>query len=614
MRTVKVAFLVGLMLASVDQIAEAQTEAQIRSVTIPQIVALEREKASRPPWQHKVDSQLLYLMSVTSSGHASSAAPALRAQAVPSSEMNQMTVDIQGQITDQVIAAVQSSGGQVISNYSQNGQLRARIPIDSIVTLADLPEIRSIQPKAEGMGHQASNRVDREGIVAHAVDEVQDIHRLGVLGEGVTIGVLSDSLDDGAGSLQRAYDQKILDKSLVSVVEGQGGSGRGEGLAMVEIIHAIAPKSKIIFATALGVGDVGGPMLMENNIYRLKELGAQIIVDDFTYYLESPFQVSDHDLSGVIGKAVQDVSSQGVLYFSAARNAGNQNHKTSGTWEGDFADGGVVGNRLVGAASAGHFHKFEFGVTLNTADDAGYHPRVDLFWADPLGAARNDYELFVVDRMGRVISSSAENTGEPYRSVPLLHSGESVVVVRAPGSDSRFIHLDIGDGALRHSTSGSVRGHDAVASPNALTVAAARAPGSGPFSLGPGDSVESFSSDGPRRIFFDADGKALTPGVFTSVGGKLLHKPDITAADVVSTSLPTGSDLNPFKGTSAAAPQAAGIAALLLSCKPTPTPASVRDAIEQTAEPIEGNEQNDTAGYGVIMANAAAAKLCKSPQ
>ena len=52
--------------------------------------------------------------------------------------------------------------------------------------------------------------------------------------------------------------------------------------------------------------------------------------------------------------------------------------------------------------------------------------------------------------------------------------------------------------------------------------------------------VEQFSSDGLRRIFYNADGTAITPGNVSSTGGQLLQKPDVTAADGVTTTTPNG--------------------------------------------------------------------------
>src|SRR4030095_12789321 len=84
------------------------------------------------------------------------------------------------------------------------------------------------------------------------------------------------------------------------------------------------------------------------------------------------------------------------------------------------------------------------------------------------------------------------------------------------------------------------------------------------------------------KIFFNPDGTPITPGnfLFSSDGGITLQKPDIAAADGV-TSRTVG--FNPFFGTSASAPHAAAIAALILSVRPNWTPAQVLNAMKSTA-------------------------------
>jgi len=101
---------------------------------------------------------------------------------------------------------------------------------------------------------------------------------------------------------------------------------------------------------------------------------------------------------------------------------------------------------------------------------------------------------------------------------------------------------------------------DASSARGALTVAAVRHNDAGL------DTVESFSSRGPTITrYFDKDGNRLaTPDVRL--------KPDLAGADGVATTtdFDVGTpDLNPFFGTSAAAPSAAGVAALLWSAKPS---------------------------------------------
>ena len=164
--------------------------------------------------------------------------------------------------------------------------------------------------------------------------------------------------------------------------------------------------------------------------------------------------------------------------------------------------------------------------------------RVDLFWSNPLGNSTNDYDLYVVDSSGSVISSSTniqDGQGDPYESISQLSSSGRIVIVKYSGDD-RYLYLSTYGGRLQFATSGSTHGHNASGAPNAFCVAATPvASPPVPFVGGSANPVESFSSDGPRLIFFNPDGTAITPGDYSSTGGKILLKPDITAADGVMT-------------------------------------------------------------------------------
>lgn len=506
--------------------------------------------------------------------------------------------------TDELISQIESLGGKIINKFEELNAILASMPLESIETLAQRNDVQQIMPAVKVRKNDA---VSLEGDIAHGANLTRT--NFGVRGGGIKIGVISDSIDDGYGALQNAHASGAMDLNKLTILPNQEGDGEGEGLAMAEIVHALAPDAHIFFATGYG-----GPAQMAANIKELAKQGCQIIVDDLTYFNESPFQ------DGFISQAVNDVSSSGVLYFSSARNSGNKKQGTSGTWEGDFNDGGSAGSQFRTAAPNGHIHVFDITkrITLNTADIAHPGDRVDLFWSDPIGGSKNDYDLFVVNSRGQVVRSSNTNhTGfqDPYESIEILHQGESIVIVKASSSEDRFLHLDTGQAVLRYSTEGSVRGHNASGAMNAFSVAAKRVPSpAAAFSSNLNDLVEKFSSDGPRRIFFKPDGTPLTPGNFSSSGGVILQKPDITAANGVSTTYPAKSALNPFFGTSAAAPHAAGIAALPLSCEPRPTPDQVRKALESSALAINGSAPNFNAGYGIVMANKAAQTLCTTSQ
>jgi len=90
------------------------------------------------------------------------------------------------------------------------------------------------------------------------------------------------------------------------------------------------------------------------------------------------------------------------------------------------------------------------------------------------------------------------------------------------------------------------------------------------------------------------------------------QKPDIAAADGVKTTLPPGSGLNPFFGTSAAAPHAAAVAALLKSFRPSLTPVQIRKVLTSTALDIEAKGVDQDSGYGIVMANRALQEAAKT--
>jgi len=219
----------------------------------------------------------------------------------------------------------------------------------------------------------------------------------------------------------------------------------------------------------------------------------------------------------------RDSSVQGE-YFSSAGNSGNLDSGTSGTWEGDFVDGGAATSPI---SEAGRLHNF--GVyNYNVVSAAGLS--IDLFWADPLGASTNDYDLFLLDSTGsNVVSSSmSRQTGsqDPYESLGTFSPGERIVIVKFSGQP-RFLHLDTQRGGLGTPTSGATLGHSSAT--NAFSVAAIDIATAYPnaFTGGPTNPVETFSSDGPRHVFYNADGSPITSGNFSSTGGairQMLHR------------------------------------------------------------------------------------------
>lgn len=479
-----------------------------------------------------------------------------------------------------------------------------------------------------------SGSVDTEGDATHRAITARA--QFGANGAGIRVGILSDSIDDTSGSYAAALASG--DVTPTTVLPGQAGNGEGEGLAMLEIVHDLAPGAELYFATANG-----GPAQFAQNIKDLRAAGCDVIVDDVGYFNESPFQ------DDVISQAVASVTASGALYFSSASNSGSVHAKTAGTWEGDFKDGGPATGAIAGSPTGSKGYRLHLftgtdqltGAPLSQTFDA--FPAVaptgggtrygDLFWADPLKASTNDYDLFYLSADGLTVLASSTNTQngtqDPYEffvTPGSAFTNRRYVIVKAATAAPRFMHFDTGRGYMTIATNGVTRGHSAVpaafstaATPAAASsgAAAGRVPApDGPFP-GPftsANTTEGFSSDGPRRVFFNVDGSPITPGDFSSTGGTVRPKPDITAADGVSTTLPAGSGLDQFYGTSAAAPHAAAIAALLKSYNFSLTPAQVRSIFTGPAAiDIDEPGRDNTSGYGIVDAVNALAATSSNP-
>ena len=231
--------------------------------------------------------------------------------------------------------------------------------------------------------------------------------------------------------------------------------------------------------------------------------------------------------------------------------------------------------------SAGNFHRFTGGQDFNTLTLAGSGP-INLFWSDPLGASGNDYDIFRLNTAGTVVAASSTNiqngNDDPYEQMSNSTASPRIVIVKKTGAAGRFLHLNTNRGTLSVATAGQTHGHAATSNIFTFGVAATYAGFAFPNPFSTSNVVETFSSDGPRRVFFLGNGTAITPGNFSSTGGAVLQKPDLTAADGVFV---TGAGDFPgqFFGTSAAAPNAAAIMALFKSQNPGFTQTQLRSAL-----------------------------------
>ncbi|HEY3472352.1 MAG TPA: S8 family serine peptidase [Amycolatopsis sp.] len=640
----------GLVSPPVAGAATASTPDTFNETAQQQIAALQAVKAGRTATESKLDSKLL----VAEKGVGKQ----LSALQSGVSSAGTVLVDIRAsKVSPDLIAGLTKAGAGIRAVSDRYASVRAEVPVAQLGAIAARADVQRVEQADEAMTARElatpatpgkttetkQQKADRlagelqkavsaktqrsaaaaatltsEGDRAHNADIARQ--QFGVTGVGVKACALSDGVDSLAASQARG------ELPAVDVIAGQEGEG-DEGTAMLEIIHDLAPNAKLGFASAFN-----SDASFADNIRKLRfESHCDVIVDDVIYFKESPFQ------DWIIAQAVNDVTADGALYFSSAGNEGNVADGTAGHWEGDFVDSGKSVGKFAGAA-----HNFagaagnQIYEPISDASSAGVP--VTLHWSDPIGQSANDYDLYLLNAAGAVVSFSQnvqDGTQDPYeilRTPTFGGTGLRLAVVKFSGQN-RYFSLsalrgrfsDSADGLKAYNTPGVTVGHSAAR--DAFSVAAAPAAKAFGRLLEPGDpanpagpypgafsgatKAERFTSDGPRRMFYEADGTPITPGNVSSTGGEVRAKPEITAADGVTTSV-TG--FNPFFGTSAAAPHAAAIAALVLSGNPGLPPSEVREALINTAIDIETPGRDNFTGAGVILADKVLAYTGASPQ
>lgn len=607
-------------------------------------------KAGFTPAQKKIDSRILFTYKLQNEPTTKANLPDLRFDDVKIIS-GKVKVNITVAVTAQVLKVLKDLGCDIVFSSEKFASVTANIPFSKLEQIASLDAVKHIdlwiapmiigEPNENGVfdttgkpgfAERAKNvtnfitdvvdnhvmsangaavnnvmggagSVISEAVATHRADIVQS--NFGIKGAGVKIGVISNGVDGYATS------QASGDLPAFTILPGQAGSG-SEGRAMLELVHDIAPDAELYYATANP-----SQAAFAQNILDLRAAGCDIIVDDVTYFAEGVFQ------DDIVAQAVNTVTADGALYFSSAGNSGNKDDGTAGVWEGDFVSGGPITGPIATAGETGLVHDFGGGALYNTMPVAS-SSYITLKWSDPLGQSTNDYDLFATNSTGTTLTAFSTNvqngTQNPYEIIATRPAGERLYIVLFSGA-TRALHLNTNRGTLSISTPGVMYGHNAAASTYTVAATPAANPFYAGFPQGPypnpfnsSNVVEGFSSDGPRRVFFNPDGSEITPGnlLFGTNGGTLLQKPNITAADGVSTATP---GFIPFYGTSAAAPNAAAIAALVKSAVPGATREQVYSALLSSAIDIEAPGTDRDAGAGIVMAPEAvvAAGYAPSP-
>jgi hypothetical protein len=529
-------------------------------------------------------------------------------------------------------AGLRRAGARVLSAGADSETATLSVAPSRLPELAAAPGVSAVWQVRAPVSFTPGGQCEGGAAISEGLSQLQVAQARSAFdlrGKGQTVGVLSDSYDSAEADPTGAPDD-VLSGDLpgsagtcsgqqlpVEVLAEGPADGGDEGRAMLQIVHDLAPHANLAFATAFESEES-----FAENIEALARpaseggAGAGVIVDDVAWFEEPFFQ------DGPIAVAVNNVVDSGVTYLSAA---GNDNlFDSSGnriaSWEAPAfrSSGGCPAAVTSGSQcmdfDSGPGSDDTFGITVEPHETL----ILDLQWAEPWDGVGTNLDAYLLSSGGKVLAKSTEanisGTQRPVEIVSWENSSASsqtvqLAINRRLGTSPRlkFILLQNGGGVSAteypKSSGGdivgpAVFGHAGAAS--AIAVAAV------PYS----DStrIERYSSRGPVTHLF---GPVEGPGPALPLGApEVIPKPDLAATDCGVTTFfafPSAGKWR-FCGTSAAAPHAAAVAALVRQAKSTLPAQQVRDALEETAAPV-GGFPADAAGAGRVDAFAAIAGL-----
>jgi hypothetical protein len=535
-------------------------------------------------------------------------------QAIASGDPEALLVDLEALGLEQGVAAAHSVGGL--------------FPIDAIQELAGLETLQFAE-----VAHAMTTvgDVTSQGDVAMYADDARANY--GVNGSGIVVGVLSDTYnclggaDDDVASGDLPAGVTVLEEADCQSCSEPSDEGR----AMMQLIHDVAPGATLLFHTAYPTEEN-----FAQGIRDLAAAGADVIVDDVIYRGEAFFQ------DDLVAQAVDEVVGSGVTYLSSAGNMANQSYESPFTRSSQILT--VLGTQYV-------LHDFIPGPGVDYTQTMIIQPGANLTfwmqWDDPHGSisspigADSDLAMFLTFLAPNIPENSGARPADPicddHALGALAAYSDSSNIDNDPyeivggtytGTTTYCMNLLIG---IRRTGGGPDPGLVKVIydytpdrlffeqyEPWAPTVfgqfnsAAGAGVGAAFYGYTPafGQSPplpETFTSLGGIPILFNIAGSPITPIT--------REQPLITAPDGANTTF-FGRDISydtdtfpNFFGTSAAAPHAAAVAALMLNCDASLTPGDILDVLQDTAVDMETGGFDYTTGYGLIDANAALAAI-----
>lgn len=482
--------------------------------------------------------------------------------------------------------AVERLGGAVTGSVGGPAPaarlLQVWLPIDALADIAEHPAVYYLRRPA-GLELFAEAV---EGIYSEALAEmnVAAWRESGRTGRNVRVGVIDGGFSGYRALLGKELPAQVTVANFVDVesLEAVDGSTR-HGAAVAEIVHDIAPDADLLLAK------IDTNVDLHEAVDWLIGQKADVLVTSIGWYNLAP-----GDGTGQFAQLVQRAKEAGILWVTAAGND-RETH-----WGGLFAD--PDNDRYHNFALTQEVNFFGPGDGSTYLIPAGLTVNIHVRWDDWLDV-RSDYDLYLVRWTGSawqtVASSSNPQSGQPGQTptetIRFVTDGPAApygfLIYQHSGTPTQPINFEIfAPRFLRPGLTVASRSLPNLAdAPDALTVAAVNV--YSPYDHQP------YSSEGPTN----GPGGAAT-------GGQ--PKPDLAAYANVATA--SYGILAPFGGTSAAAPHAAGAAALVKQAYPQAGPAQLRAFLEERAVDVGSAGQDAQTGQGRLHLGAPPASLVNS--